>query len=75
MVISWASTWPDPYATNTLLDEDVVLEMWDIVYPDIELEKQKRMDTGVKLVYLVSFFLAFVMNDVNCQSPGRTYTS
>jgi len=52
-LLSWASTWPDPYATNTELDETVVLEMWDIIYPDIELNKQEREDTGVKLLYLV----------------------
>jgi len=27
--------------------------MWDIIYPDIELDKQEREDTGVKLLYLV----------------------
>ena len=52
-LLSWASTWPDPYATNTELNETVVLEMWDIIYPDIELDKQEREDTGVKLLYLV----------------------
>jgi hypothetical protein len=52
-LLSWASTWPDPYATNTQLDELVVLEMWDIIYPDIELDKEDRMATGVKLVHLV----------------------
>ena len=52
-LLSWASTWPDPYATNTQLDELVVLEMWDIIYPDIDLDKEDRMDTGVKLIYLV----------------------
>ena len=52
-LLSWASTWPDPYATNTQLDKTVVLKMWDIIYPDINLDKEDHMDTGVKLVYLV----------------------
>jgi hypothetical protein len=52
-LLSWASTWLDPYVTNTQLDETIVLEMWDMIYPDINLDEENRMDTGVKLVYLV----------------------
>jgi hypothetical protein len=59
-VISWGASWPDPYSTNTLLDEDVVLEMWDIIYPDIELDKPEREVTGVKLLHLVRVSLSLV---------------
>jgi hypothetical protein len=59
-LISWASSWLDPYATNTLLDEEVVLEMWDIIYPDIELDKEQRMETGVKLMHLVRVICVFI---------------
>jgi hypothetical protein len=59
-LISWASSWQDPYATNTLLDEDVVLEIWDNVYPDIDLDKQERAETGVKLLHLVRVMLIFL---------------
>jgi hypothetical protein len=52
-LLSWASTFSDPYATNTLLKDTVVLEMWDIIYPDIDLDEGERRDTALKLVYLV----------------------
>jgi hypothetical protein len=74
-LLSWASTWPDPYATNTHLDEDVVLEIWDIIYPDIELSKQDRIDTGVKLVYLVRVLYTFVMIKSYRIFPGWKYPS
>ncbi|KAN0111553.1 hypothetical protein V8E52_008392 [Russula decolorans] len=56
-LLSWASTFPDPYATNTLLDETILLEMWDIIYPDIDLDEEDRMDAGVKLIYLAGNIL------------------
>jgi hypothetical protein len=52
-LLSWASTYADPYATNTQLEGTVVMEMWDIIYHDIELDKVERIDTAPKLVYLV----------------------
>ena len=39
--------------TNTLLEETIVLEMWDIIYPDIDLDEEERKDTTIKLVYLI----------------------
>jgi hypothetical protein len=60
-LLSWASTFPDLYATNTLLDETILLEMWDIIYPDIDLDKEDRMDAGVKLIYLVCALYAVIM--------------
>lgn len=52
-LLSWASTYSDPYATNTQLDVVVVMEMWDIIYPDIELDRVERSETVPILVYLV----------------------
>jgi hypothetical protein len=52
-LLSWASTFSDPYATNTMLKDMVVLEMWDIIYPNIDLDEGERRDTALKLVYLV----------------------
>ena len=57
-LLSWASTFSDPYATDTLLEEPILLEMWDIIYPEIDLDKEDRMDTGVKLIYLVCVLLS-----------------
>jgi hypothetical protein len=72
-LLSWAASWPDPYSTNTLLDEEVVLEMWDMMYDDIELDKQERMDTGVKLVHLVSNFYMLVCVQSHLL-PGRKHS-
>ena len=53
-LLSWASTFADPYATNTLLDDTVVLEIWDLVFPDLPmLDAEERRDLSLKLVYLV----------------------
>jgi hypothetical protein len=52
-LLSWASTYSDPYATNTQLEDTVVMEMWDIIYPEIELDRVERVDTALKLVFLV----------------------
>jgi hypothetical protein len=52
-LLAWASTFPDPYATNTLLEDTIMLEMWDIIYPNIDLKDEERRETGEKLIYLV----------------------
>jgi len=36
----------------------VVLEIWDEIYPDIDLDEEDRRDTGVKLMYLVCLLYA-----------------
>lgn len=56
-LLSWASTFTDPYATNTLLEEEIVVEMWDIIYPDVDLDMEERRAIGSKLVYLVRVIL------------------
>jgi hypothetical protein len=61
-LICWASTYADPYGTNTELDETVVLDMWDIIYPDITLDKEKRIHTGIKLVYLVCVLYSMLLS-------------
>jgi hypothetical protein len=58
-LLSWASTFNDPYATNTLLEEESVVEMWDIIYPDINLDKDERREIGSKLVYLVCLIICY----------------
>lgn len=58
-LLSWASTYSDPYATNTQLDELVVLEMWDMIFPDIDLDGEDRSDTGVKLLHLVCVLFSY----------------
>jgi hypothetical protein len=52
-LISWASTFGDPYATNTALDDTVVMEIWDMIYPEIDLIDVDRRETTPKLLYLV----------------------
>ena len=52
-LISWASTFEDPYATNTALDDMVVMEIWDMIYPEINLIDVDRRETTQKLLYLV----------------------
>lgn len=42
---------------NTLLEDTIVLKMWDIIYPDIVLDEEERKDTALKLIYLVSLAL------------------
>jgi len=64
-LLSWAATWPDPYSTNTQLDEDVVLEMWDLIYYDIELDTPERQETGVKLLHLVRLLDLFLRPTVH----------
>lgn len=61
-LLAWASAFPDPYATNTLLEDTIVLEMWDIIYPDVDLNEEDRIETGVKLVYLVFVLSAIIMS-------------
>ena len=63
-LLSWASTFPDPYATNTVLDDKVVLNMWDKIYPDIDLDEEERRDTAVKLVYLVRIVTIIILEKV-----------
>src|SRR5258708_33854981 len=58
-LLSWASTLADPYATNTALDETTMLEMWDIIYPDISLDAAKRTDTVMKIKYLVCVVIRY----------------
>ena len=58
-LLSWASTFADPYATNTVLDETTMLEMWDIIYPDISLDAAERTDTVMKIKYLVCVVIRY----------------
>ena len=63
-MLCWASTYSDPYATNTLLYEAIVLDMWDVIYPDITLDKKEREVTADKLVFLVRFVMCYYVYDV-----------
>ncbi|KAI0263337.1 hypothetical protein BGY98DRAFT_940228 [Russula aff. rugulosa BPL654] len=56
-----SSAWPkpNPYATNTLLKDTIMLSMWDIIYPDIDLNEEECRYTRVKLMYLA----ANILND------------
>ena len=58
-LLSWASTFSDPYVTNTQLEDTMVLEMWDLIYPNIELNEVERRDTALKLVYLVCVTMCY----------------
>jgi hypothetical protein len=58
-VLSWASTFSDPYATNTQLKDSVVLRMWDIIYPEVMLSLEERKDAGRILVYLVRVIMCY----------------
>jgi hypothetical protein len=62
-LLAWASTFLDPYATNTLLEDTIVLEMWDIIYPDINLNEDQRRDTALKLIYLVCTTICYCYGD------------
>jgi hypothetical protein len=68
-LLSWASTYSDPYATNTQLEDTVVMEMWDIIYFDIELDEVERRDTALKLVYLVRVTACY-----HCRGRLHTFT-
>jgi hypothetical protein len=68
-VLSWASTFSDPYATNTQLSESVVLKMWDIIYPKVMLGLEERKDAGRILVYLVSHYVLFRMQFTSVSRP------
>jgi hypothetical protein len=74
-LLSWASTFSDPYATNTQLEDTVVLEMWDLIYPDIDLDEEERRDTALKLVYLVSVTACYhYQESVTCVFRPQTFS-
>lgn len=72
-LLSWASTFQDPYATNTQLNDTVLLDMWDTVYPDIDLDEEERRDTALKLVYLVCVVLS--SGEALHVFPGREHST
>jgi hypothetical protein len=58
-LILWASTFTDPYATNSALSKSVVMEIWDMIYPDIDLINVDHRETAPKVVYLVCDILYY----------------
>jgi hypothetical protein len=75
-LLSWASTFSDPYATNTQLEDMVVMEMWDMIYPDIDLDGEERRDTAQKVVYLVCLIMWYcVCNDTSIFRLGVCCTT
>ena len=74
-LLSWASTFSNPYATNTLLEDTVVLEMWDMIYPDIDLTDEERRETALKLVYLVCVIMYYHVCSVAFIFSGRKHSA
>lgn len=55
-LISWAGAQADPFGTNSLLTNEVVMEIWDTVYPDVNIggvEQDCERNRGI-LICLVS---------------------
>jgi len=67
-LLAWASTFADLYATNSELDKDIVMEIWDLIYPDIDMGRVERSETAPKLMYLVRDTLSY-------QSWDNTYST
>jgi len=63
-LLSWASTFSDLYVTNTLLEDMVVMEMWDMIYPNINLDEEEHRDTAQKVVYLVCLIMWYCVCNV-----------
>jgi len=64
-LLSWASTVADLYTTNTELDESIIMEIWYMVYPDLDLNEDEHEETAPKLAYLVC---DMVHSQNNCYS-------
>jgi len=67
-LLAWASTFADPYVMNSELDEDIVMEIWDLIYPDIDMGRVEHSKTAPKLMYLVHDTLSY-------QSWDNTYST